>query len=604
MRGVGDGRVRGIQGEQNVPQAGDVLDGRYRLDSRLGAGGFGTVWQGRDLRMNRDVAVKTGVPDTVEDARRFVREAELAGSLAHPDIVTVHDFAHIHWEGRELVYLVMELVRGESLADVLRRGLPGFHDSVGWAGRICSALEAAHSAGIVHRDIKPANVIIGAADTVKVLDFGIARHQLSRTDLTGNGVIGTALYMAPERFRGAADARSDLYSLGCLLMEMWTGRLPFPGTSWQELYAQHIGAPPPRPSAFTPSLSATADQLVLDLLAKDPAGRPPHAAAVAQRLTLLAQGTEPTAPRPVTMPQPPSYTPTVLDEGAEPVRAALRRRLGQIMALPDDSDIGEFQELLGALIPEAQRELGPDDPLTTEAVLVRARRLWRRDPTDTALARTVPKLRRVFGEQDRRTIEARAVLLGHRIQSEHEDRTAVAAEMREVIKAAQDVLGPFDPVTLHARAELATGLCKGLSRDRFEDVKQRRALLERLLPDLVRGLPAEDSHRRDIHLTVADDAYLMQDYETAARYYDELAALGDGEDRGWPAKTVFAHARSLGESGEFERAAAMLAQLGNALADEGNARSYLGNEARRLESRYRRRLRRRTNQPRGWFTRG
>ncbi|MFJ8849226.1 serine/threonine-protein kinase [Streptomyces sp. NPDC102437] len=292
-----------------MPQAGDVLDGRYRLDSRLGAGGFGTVWQGRDLRMNRDVAVKTGVPDTVEEARRFVREAELAGSLAHPNIVTVHDFAHIHWEGRELVYLVMELVRGESLADVLRRGLPGFHDAVGWAGGICSALEAAHSAGIVHRDIKPANVIIGAADTLKVLDFGIARHQLSRTDLTGNGVIGTALYMAPERFRGAADARSDLYSLGCLLMEMWTGRLPFPGTSWQELYAQHIGAPPPRPSAFTPSLSPTADQLVLDLLAKDPAGRPPHAAAVAQRLTLLAQVTEPTAPRPGTTPQPPLTRP-------------------------------------------------------------------------------------------------------------------------------------------------------------------------------------------------------------------------------------------------------------------------------------------------------
>lgn len=240
--------MAGTQGEQNVPQAGDVLDGRYRLDSQLGAGGFGTVWQGRDLRMNRDVAVKTGVPDTVEDARRFVREAELAGSLAHPNIVTVHDFAHIHWEGRELVYLVMELVRGESLGEVLRRGLPDFHDSVLWAGRICSALEAAHSAGIVHRDIKPANVIIGTADTLKVLDFGIARHQLSRTDLTGNGVIGTALYMAPERFRGAVDARSDLYSLGCLLMELWTGRLPFPGTSWQELYAQHMGAPPPCPA--------------------------------------------------------------------------------------------------------------------------------------------------------------------------------------------------------------------------------------------------------------------------------------------------------------------------------------------------------------------
>ncbi|MFF0478255.1 protein kinase [Streptomyces sp. NPDC004284] len=615
-----------------MPQVGDVLDGRYRLDAELGAGGFGTVWRARDLRMNREVAVKTGLPGTADEARRFVREAELAGSLTHPNIVTVHDFAHITLGGREVIYLVMELVRGESLATVLGRGLPDFQASLAWAEQICAALEAAHAAGIVHRDIKPPNVIIGETGPVKVLDFGIAKHQLSQTNLTGTGtLIGSFAYMAPERCRsGAVDGRSDLYALGCLLMELWTGRLPFLGREWAELSVQHMTAPPPTPSAFAPALTATADRLVLDLLAKDPDRRPPHAAAVAQRLAVIAREAREArpahgfpaphglpavhAPRPEPQPEPrdraveppplPPYTPTVLDGSAEPVRGALRRRLDQILALPDDADAGEFQELLDALVLEAQRELGPDDPLTTEAVLVRARRLWRRDPGDPGLSRVVPKLVRVFGERDRRTIEARALLLSYGAGADHagrEGREAARDELRELIGVATLALGPYDPVTLRARIALVTSLCRGLSRDREADVKRRRALLERILPDLAVGLPAGDPERLRVQATVADDAYLLADYPAAARYYDELAALTGGDVRDWPALDVLAHGRSLGESGEFTRAADTLTRLKNRLAAEPGPMSHLVDEVHRLESRYLRKARRQDRPARSWF---
>ncbi|MFI2733555.1 protein kinase [Streptomyces sp. NPDC018711] len=634
-----------------MPQVGDVLDGRYRLDAELGAGGFGTVWRARDLRMNREVAVKTGLPATADEARRFVREAELAGSLTHPNIVTVHDFAHITADGREVIYLVMELVRGESLATVLGRGLPDFQASLAWAEQICAALEAAHAAGIVHRDIKPPNVIIGESGPVKVLDFGIAKHQLSQTNLTGTGnLIGSFAYMAPERCRGGTvDGRSDLYALGCLLMELWTGRLPFLGREWPELSVQHMTAPPPTPSAFAPALTATADRLVLDLLAKDPDHRPPHATAVAQRLAVIARearetrGTHgsygaretheahgaqaahgareaqqaheahpahgvPAAPEPrglaVEPPPLPPYTPTVLDGTAEPVRGALRRRLDQILALPDDADAGEFQELLDALVLEAQRELGPDDPLTTEAVLVRARRLWRRDPGDPALSRVVPKLVRVFGERDRRTIEARALLLSYGAGADHagrEGREAARDELRELIGVATLALGPYDPVTLRARIALVTSLCRGLSRDRETDVRRRRALLERILPDLAVGLPAGDPERLRVQATVADDAYLLADYPAAARYYDELAVLTGGDVRDWPARDVLAHGRSLGESGEFTRAADVLTRLKQRLAAEPGPMSHLVDEVHRLENRYLRKARRQDRPARSWF---
>ncbi|MFD9903438.1 protein kinase [Streptomyces sp. NPDC059063] len=598
----------------------------------LGAGGFGTVWSGHDLRMKRTVAVKTGLPETPDEARRFVREAELAGGLSQPNVATVHDVGQVDWNGRQLVYIVMELVRGEDLGGVLERGLPDFRDSVLWARQICAALGAAHEADIVHRDIKPANVIVTDSGTVKVLDFGIAKHQLSGTNLTGEGMlIGSFPYMAPERWRGSAvDGRSDLYSLGCLLMQLWTGRLPFLGGTLHELFGQHVGAQPPAPSAFTPGLPREADRLVLDLLAKDPAHRPPHAREVARRLELLAAPTviaaPPQVPATAAPPQvraassppvqapPPAYSPTVLDPGADPVRAALRRRLDQIQALPSDSDLKEYLELLDALIPEAQRELGPDDPLTTDALLSRARRAWRQDPADTSLSRLLPKLARVFGPEDRRTVEVRATLLGYEAHLGRSDPKAVLPELTDVIELATRVLGPYDPVTLHARAQLALGRCRRFAQGSQElplsaasataELQRRRALLEPVLADLNRGLPEHDTLRWEVCRLAAGDAYLMEDYAAAARLYDELLPLNQAVLHDAPAPEVaLRHARSVGEAGDPERAAALLAELKPRVSSLPGPTSPLMDVVHRLENRYRRRARRQSGESRSWFRR-
>ncbi|MGA4843839.1 protein kinase domain-containing protein [Streptomyces sp. G45] len=638
-----------------MAQAGDVLEGRYQLESVLGSGGFGSVWHGRDLRMKRAVAVKTGLPETPREVRRFIREAELAGGLSQPNITTIHDVGQVDWNGRALVYIVMELVRGDDLRSLLRRGLPDFRDSVLWARQICAALGAAHEAGIVHRDIKPANVIVTEAGTVKVLDFGIAKRQASDTDLTGEGVvIGSFPYMAPERWRGGAvDGRADLYALGCLLMELWTGRLPFLGGTLHELLAQHVAARPPVPSSFAPGLPHGADQLVLDLLAKDPSHRPPHAREVARRLALLAEPSRATAaptrvqdtprgqdtpqghgtpaqgragrppgaavpsPEPAAPPQgraapPPSYSPTVADPATDPLRAALRRRLDQIQALPPDSDVTEYLELLDALIPEAQRELGPDDPLTTDALLSRARRAWQRDPADTGLSRLLPKLHRVFGPEDRRTIDARAALLGYRAFLGADHPREALPELADVIELAARVLGPYDTVTLHARAQSALGQCRRFGQGGAElplseatlpaEAERRRAILEPVLADLGRGLPEHDPLRWEVHRLAASDAYLMEDYPRAARLYDELLPLNRAVLGTDPAPEVaLRHARSVGEAGEPGRAVTMLAELNTRLRALPGPTSPLVDVVHQLQSRYRRRARRQSGESRSWF---
>ncbi|WP_328688105.1 serine/threonine protein kinase [Streptomyces phaeochromogenes] len=599
---------------------GDVLDGRYQIQSHLGAGGMGTAWRAQDLRIGRTVAVKTGIPDTPEALRRFVREAEIAGGLSHPNIATIHDVGQIPQGERQLVYIVMELVPGSTLTEVITRGLPHFEETVGWARQICRALAAAHDAGIVHRDIKPSNVVVTDTGTVKVLDFGIAKRQDGQTALTASGVIGTWKYMAPERWSSSpVDARSDLYSLGCVLMELWTGRLPFLGEEFHEIIGQHATMPPPAPSAFRPGLPAAADRLVLDLLAKDPAARPPHARDVERRLTLLAEapaastGTPATSTAAVAPPAPQS-SPTVLDLAADPVRAALRRRLDQISALPADSDIEEFLELMDALIPEAQRELGPDHRLTTEALLARALRASQQVPGDTSLERLVPKLTRVFGAEDRRTIEAHARVLGAQADLRH-----VRPQLEEVIDLAARVIGPYDPVTLHAQLQLAFGKLGGRTASGGSSLSfphtpieaaRHRDVLGPLLPDLSRGLPDNNAMRWEAHRFLAAATYLLKDYPTAARLYDELIPL---QRAFWGTADLaphhgLEHAHSVGEAGDPARAVEMLDRLIPHLRGAEQPGTSYEARGRRLHARYKRQARRTAREPdgggrRSWFSR-
>ncbi|HVK15276.1 MAG TPA: serine/threonine-protein kinase, partial [Gemmataceae bacterium] len=211
--------------------------GRYEIVARIGAGGMGTVYRGYDPTLKRDVAVKLpqfdGPPARqAEQGRRFEREAQAAARVRHPNVCPVFDVG-LH-EGRP--FIVMALVEGESLGDYLHREtrVADIGRAVDWAGQLLDALAAVHALGIVHRDLKPGNILLDAGRPV-VTDFGLSRSFLGPDSVTADGVIlGTVSYMAPEQAAGESDRigpRTDLYSLGVVLYQMLTGRLPFEGPS-------------------------------------------------------------------------------------------------------------------------------------------------------------------------------------------------------------------------------------------------------------------------------------------------------------------------------------------------------------------------------------
>ncbi len=267
--------------------AGRVLSDRYELEDRLGTGGMGEVWAAHDHVIRRRVAVKLLHPqrDGDDAAELFFREARTAGGLNHPGVVTIYDIGR-STDGT--LFLVMELLAGRDLGKVLRQeGPPEISVALDWATQVADALAVAHLAGVVHRDLKPANLMLTPSGTVKILDFGIARYVSTVT--RASRIIGTPDYMPPERLEGkAGDGRADLYSLGCLLHELLTGRTPFAGLDAAALMFAHVGREAEPPSTHRPEVPAGLDRLVTDLLAKDPAHRPPTAGDVGDRLRALA----------------------------------------------------------------------------------------------------------------------------------------------------------------------------------------------------------------------------------------------------------------------------------------------------------------------------
>jgi serine/threonine-protein kinase len=290
----------------------DVLGGRYELLEVLGRGGMGVVYRANDRVLERVVAVKVLPVDRAENpilVTRFEREARAAAALNHPNIVGVFDSGR----DQDLRYIVMEYVDGENLAQLLRRRGPlPPHEVVEIGAHVASALAAAHQAGIVHRDIKPANVMISASGTVKVLDFGIARAAESTSLTQAATVLGSAPYLAPEVSQGQpADARSDIYSLGCVLYEMLTGRPPFTGDLPAAVMNQHITASPRPIRELRPDVPAPLDGLILAMLAKEPSARPQSAGEVAQRLPASLDETVPGAALTPTAPTAPLAGPTL-----------------------------------------------------------------------------------------------------------------------------------------------------------------------------------------------------------------------------------------------------------------------------------------------------
>ncbi|GAA3309625.1 Stk1 family PASTA domain-containing Ser/Thr kinase [Nonomuraea dietziae] len=256
------------------------LGGRYELDGVVGRGGMAEVYRARDIRLDRIVAIKTLRADLARDhtfQARFRREAQSAASLNHPAVVAVYDTGEDTSEGAPVPYIVMEYVDGRTLRDLLRadrRLLP--ERAVELVDGILRALDYSHRGGIVHRDIKPANVMITRNGDVKVMDFGIARAMAdSAATMTQTAqVIGTAQYLSPEQARGErVDARSDIYSTGCVLYELLTGQPPFTGDSPVAIAYQHVREEPIPPSQIDPEIPKWADAIVLKAMAKDPAHR-------------------------------------------------------------------------------------------------------------------------------------------------------------------------------------------------------------------------------------------------------------------------------------------------------------------------------------------
>jgi beta-lactam-binding protein with PASTA domain/tRNA A-37 threonylcarbamoyl transferase component Bud32 len=274
-----------------------LLGGRYELDGIVGRGGMAEVYRARDIRLDRIVAIKTLRADLARDQifqARFRREAQSAASLNHPSIVAVYDTGEDMATGLPVPYIVMEFVDGRTVRDLLQDGhrlLP--ERSLEIIDGVLRALDYSHQAGIVHRDIKPGNVMVTRNGDVKVMDFGIARAMSdAQATMTQTAqVIGTAQYLSPEQARGErVDSRSDLYSTGCLLYELLTGRPPFTGDSPVAIAYQHVRENPVPPSRVDPDVPAWADAIVLKAMAKSPADRYQTAADMRADLQRAASG--------------------------------------------------------------------------------------------------------------------------------------------------------------------------------------------------------------------------------------------------------------------------------------------------------------------------
>jgi serine/threonine-protein kinase len=324
-----------------------TVGGRYELDGLLGRGGMAEVRRAVDRRLGRAVAVKQLRTDLAMDPTfqaRFRREAQSAAGLNHPTIVAVYDTGEEldPATGVSIPYIVMELVEGSTLRDVLRDGrkiLP--ERALELTQGVLDALSYSHKAGIIHRDIKPANVMLTPTGGVKVMDFGIARAvaDTSATMTQTAAVIGTAQYLSPEQARGeTVDARSDIYSAGCLLYELLVGRPPFTGDSPVSVAYQHVREAPVPPSQLDPVITPDIDAVTLKALAKDPLDRYQSAREMKADISRVLAGQQATAVVPRVAPPAPEAAATrvvpaaVVAEGDEPEGEEEPRRRAGVVA--------------------------------------------------------------------------------------------------------------------------------------------------------------------------------------------------------------------------------------------------------------------------------
>jgi eukaryotic-like serine/threonine-protein kinase len=274
---------------------GTVVDERYRLDHKIGSGGMADVWLAEDTELDRNVAIKILHDRFAQDkefVQRFQREAQSAAGLQHPNVVGVFDRGVF----LDTYFIAMEYVDGPSLKDLVKGGM-GVKDAIDFTRQILGAARFAHRKGIIHRDLKPQNVLIDDEGRARVADFGIARGG-ENSDITATGsVMGTAQYLSPEQAQGKPTTpRSDIYSIGVILYEALTGRVPFEGESAVAVALKQVSEAPRRPSAINPDIPPALDAVVMRALAKDPEARFKDADAFLKALDAAERA--PDTPRP------------------------------------------------------------------------------------------------------------------------------------------------------------------------------------------------------------------------------------------------------------------------------------------------------------------
>jgi eukaryotic-like serine/threonine-protein kinase len=296
-----------------------VLADRYEIDTVLGQGGMAKVFLGTDRVLGRTVAVKVLSPQFAGDdnfVSRFRREAQSAAGLNHPNIVSVYDTGNQN----DVHYIVMEYIEGRTLRDVIREEGPLHPQRAIEVGEaLARALAAAHEAGLVHRDVKPGNIMFTRDGEVKVTDFGIARTSSGDTLTQTAAVLGTASYLSPEQAQGTSvDARSDVYSVGCVLYEMLTGRPPFTGDSPVSIAYKHVKEDPVPPARLNPDIPSPLEAVVMKCMAKNPENRYQTANELREDLERLSQGL-PTLATPVL----PGQSTEVLTRSGGPTETAV-----------------------------------------------------------------------------------------------------------------------------------------------------------------------------------------------------------------------------------------------------------------------------------------
>ena len=276
---------------------GQLLDGRYRVDSHIASGGMADVYLGTDTRLERTVALKVMRAELASDqdfVRRFIGEARSVARLSHPNVVAVYDQGS---DGR-ILYLAMEYVPGQTLRSLLsQHGRLSPRAALDIMDGVLSGLAAAHEAGLAHRDVKPENVLLGERGVVKVADFGLARlHSAARHTKSGT-IIGTAAYLAPEQVtQGAADARTDVYAAGVMLFELLTGGQPHIGETPLAVAYKHVNDVVPAPSSVAPGVPAALDTLVAMATSRDPDLRPGDAGQFLRAITGVRYSLPPDPP--------------------------------------------------------------------------------------------------------------------------------------------------------------------------------------------------------------------------------------------------------------------------------------------------------------------